>query len=92
MQQLHDAIMSTDSSTGMDERLIVAVVMQESKRSVRVPCTKGEVLNSGLMQTFKETATCNSGLLINGKLQPGKVLSGACDEGDDRRGDNGASW
>lgn len=73
MKHLHDSILNTAAQTGVDSRLILATVMQESKGCVRVPTTNNGFANPGLMQTFEGTASCNSGTLAGGVLTPGEV-------------------
>lgn len=58
-QEMHDAILSTASSSGIDSRFILAVVLQESGGCVRAPTTVGSVRNPGLMQTYNGQGTCN---------------------------------
>jgi hypothetical protein len=47
------AIQSVAQSSGIDERFILAIMMQESKGCVRVPTTDYSVENPGLMQVSK---------------------------------------
>lgn len=58
---LKNAILSIAQSSGVDERFILAIVMQESKGCVRVWSTANSVTNPGLMQTHEGTGTCNTG-------------------------------
>ncbi|KAK4617955.1 hypothetical protein CLAFUW4_12508 [Fulvia fulva] len=58
---LKSAIQSVAASSGVDERFVLAIVMQESNGCVRAPTTTYSVSNPGLMQSFKGTATCNPG-------------------------------
>ncbi|EMC91759.1 hypothetical protein BAUCODRAFT_49760, partial [Baudoinia panamericana UAMH 10762] len=53
------AIQSVSSASGVDERFILAVVMQESKGCVRAPTTNWGVRNPGLMQDHDGSGTCN---------------------------------
>lgn len=46
---LKSAISQVASSSGVDERFILAIVMQESKGCVRAPTTTYSVRNPGLM-------------------------------------------
>lgn len=55
------AIQSVGASEGIDPRVILAVVMQESKGCVRVITTDNGVVNPGLMQSHDGSGTCNSG-------------------------------
>lgn len=75
IRTLRDAIKATSTQTGVDARLILAIILQESKGCVRVPTTSVTISNPGLMQTYNGTASCNTGQLVNGVLQPGKVLT-----------------
>lgn len=45
--------------TGVDNRFILAIVMQESKGCVRAPTTGTAVRNPGLMQDHDGQGTCN---------------------------------
>lgn len=58
---LKSAISAVASSSGIDERFILAIVMQESKGCVRVPTTNYGVTNPGLMQSHDGAGTCNNG-------------------------------
>lgn len=55
------AIQSIASQSGVDERFILAIMMQESKGCVRAPTTNYGVTNPGLMQSHDGSGTCNSG-------------------------------
>ncbi|KAK4958434.1 Protein nud1 [Elasticomyces elasticus] len=55
------AIEDIASSSGIDQRFILAVVMQESKGCVRAPTTNYGVTNPGLMQSHDGTGSCNNG-------------------------------
>ena len=46
------------ASTSVDNRFILAVILQESGGCVRVPTTYGSVPNPGLMQDHDGSATC----------------------------------
>lgn len=52
------AIQDVAKQTGVDERFILAVLMQESKGCVRAPTTNNGVVNPGLMQSHDGTGTC----------------------------------
>lgn len=54
------AIQSGATSTGVDPRLILAIIMQESTGCVRVITTEYSVFNPGLMQSHNGTGTCNT--------------------------------
>ncbi|KAK4494843.1 hypothetical protein PRZ48_014199 [Zasmidium cellare] len=56
---LKSAIQAEAQSTGIDERFILAVVMQESKGCVRAPTTNNGVINPGLMQDHDGSGSCN---------------------------------
>lgn len=58
IQDIANAIKATAKSTGVDERFILAIVMQESKGCVRVPTTNNGVTNPGLMQSHDGSGTC----------------------------------
>ncbi|RAH45372.1 muramidase [Aspergillus brunneoviolaceus CBS 621.78] len=60
-QELYDAIQEVATSSKVDHRFILAVVMQESKGCVRAPTSTYSVSNPGLMQSYKGTGTCNNG-------------------------------
>ncbi|PWY69717.1 muramidase [Aspergillus heteromorphus CBS 117.55] len=57
-QDLYDAINEVAEESEVDHRLILAVVMQESKGCVRVVTTSNSVENPGLMQSYEGTGTC----------------------------------
>ncbi|KAK3073673.1 hypothetical protein LTR53_004537 [Teratosphaeriaceae sp. CCFEE 6253] len=59
--ELKSAIEAVAGSSGIDERFILAVVMQESKGCVRAPTTNYGVTNPGLMQSHDGTGSCNNG-------------------------------
>lgn len=48
------------SADGIDERFILAIIMQESKGCVRVVTTSYATENPGLMQTHAGTGSCNT--------------------------------
>ena len=58
-QAIHDSILSVAGPTNVDPRLVLAVVIQESKGCVRVPSPSG--VNPGLMQSADGSGTCNVG-------------------------------
>ncbi|KAL7905246.1 hypothetical protein GGI35DRAFT_483742 [Trichoderma velutinum] len=58
IQDIANAIKSTAKSTGVDERFILAIMMQESKGCVRVPTTNNGVTNPGLMQSHNGAGSC----------------------------------
>ena len=57
---LKAAIQKSASSSGLDDRFILAIVMQESKGCVRVWTTDNGVTNPGLMQSHDGSGSCNS--------------------------------
>ena len=59
IQDIKKAILDVSNKTSVDNRFILAVVMQESKGCVRVPTTSLEVANPGLMQDHGGSASCN---------------------------------
>ena len=61
IDDIKSAIQSVASSSGMDERFILAVMMQESNGCVRVQTTDNGVTNPGLMQSHNGPGSCNSG-------------------------------
>ncbi|UKZ88828.1 uncharacterized protein TrAFT101_004562 [Trichoderma asperellum] len=54
-----DGIQMAAAATGVDHRLILAVIMQESHGCVRVNTSNFGVRNPGLMQDHNGAATCN---------------------------------
>jgi hypothetical protein len=58
---ISSAIQSVASSTGIDPRFILAIVMQESNGCVRAPTTNYGVVNPGLMQSHDGSGSCNNG-------------------------------
>ncbi|RHZ67876.1 hypothetical protein CDV55_107292 [Aspergillus turcosus] len=61
MANLSNSIQSVASSTGVDPRFILAIVLQESNGCVRVPTTDNGVVNPGLMQSHDGSGSCNNG-------------------------------
>nr|POE65961.1 hypothetical protein CFP56_57651 [Quercus suber] len=57
---MRSAIISIASDSGVDPRVILAVIMQESTGCVRVITTAYSVFNPGLMQSHNGTGTCNT--------------------------------
>ncbi|OAQ67597.1 exo-beta-1,3-glucanase [Pochonia chlamydosporia 170] len=57
-EALKSAIQSVAKSSGVDERFILAVVMQESNGCVRAPTTNYGVTNPGLMQSHNGGHSC----------------------------------
>lgn len=55
---LKTAIQSVAKSSGVDERFILAIVMQESGGCVRAPTTNYGVVNPGLMQSHDGAHSC----------------------------------
>ncbi|KAL7917408.1 hypothetical protein ACQKWADRAFT_324669 [Trichoderma austrokoningii] len=60
-----DGIQMAASATGVDHRMILAIIMQESHGCVRVNTSNFGVRNPGLMQDHNGAATCNE----NGDVQ-----------------------
>jgi len=56
---IKSAISSVASSTNIDSRFILAIVLQESNGCVRAPTTNYGVRNPGLMQSHNGAGTCN---------------------------------
>ncbi|PQE23060.1 glycoside hydrolase protein [Rutstroemia sp. NJR-2017a WRK4] len=63
--EILSAIKSVSSSTGVDNRFILAITMQESGGCVRAPTSNGGVSNPGLMQDHNGIHSCNSGTAQN---------------------------
>ncbi|KAI0965614.1 putative muramidase [Xylaria arbuscula] len=58
ISDIQNAINQVSSSTGVDNRFILAIIMQESKGCVRVPTTNNGISNPGLMQSHNGSGTC----------------------------------
>jgi hypothetical protein len=65
LNDLSSSIQSVGSSTGVDPRFILAIVLQESNGCVRAPTTNGGVVNPGLMQSHDGAGTCNDATVSN---------------------------
>ncbi|RMX82974.1 hypothetical protein D0869_05658, partial [Hortaea werneckii] len=63
---LKTAILDLASSTGVDARFILAIVMQESTGCVRVITTQYSHFNPGLMQSHNGTGSCNTNMAAIG--------------------------
>ncbi|KAL6818093.1 hypothetical protein GGI42DRAFT_309346 [Trichoderma sp. SZMC 28013] len=59
VQAIWDGIQTASDATGVDHRLILAVIMQESHGCVRVNTTDLGVRNPGVMQNHNGKASCN---------------------------------
>lgn len=59
IEDMRQAIVSISGLTGLDERFILAVIMQESTGCVRVITTAYSHANPGLMQSYNGTGSCN---------------------------------
>ena len=59
ISDIKSAIQSVASQSGVDERFILAIMMQESNGCVRVPTTDNGVRNPGLMQSHNGQGTCD---------------------------------
>lgn len=62
-----NAIQKVADETGVDHRVILAVVIQESGGCVRAPTSSFGVRNPGIMQCHDGAGTCNSD--ITGRVQ-----------------------
>jgi hypothetical protein len=69
LSELKSAITNASSVYDVDERFILAVVLQESGGCVRVWSTNNGVYNPGLMQSCNGKGTCNNGVSQNGDVQ-----------------------
>ncbi|KAJ5300070.1 hypothetical protein N7508_007313 [Penicillium antarcticum] len=56
---IKDAIHQVETSSGVDAHFILSIVMQESKRCVRVQTTDSGVINPGMMQSHEGSGSCN---------------------------------
>ncbi|KAN0072603.1 hypothetical protein V8E54_009532 [Elaphomyces granulatus] len=64
--EIRSAIQAISSKTGVDNRFVLAIVMQESGGCVRAPTTSLGVRNPGLMQSHDGKGTCNDrGSVLN---------------------------
>ncbi|GIJ92676.1 hypothetical protein Asppvi_001954 [Aspergillus pseudoviridinutans] len=61
LANMSNSIKSVASSTGVDARFILAIVLQESNGCVRAPTTNYGVVNPGLMQSHDGSGSCNRG-------------------------------
>jgi len=59
------AIKHVSATTGVDDRFIVAVILQESGGCVRVPTSNFGVNNPGIMQDHDGKASCNEGWVLD---------------------------
>lgn len=55
---IKSSINQVSGETGVDNRFILAIVMQESKGCVRAPTTNNGVRNPGLMQSHNGSGSC----------------------------------
>jgi len=62
---IYTAIQAISSQTGVDNRFVLAIMMQESGGCVRAPTTNWGVRNPGLMQSHNGQGTCNEGSVSN---------------------------
>ena len=60
------AIKKLSASSGVDPRMILAIIMQESRGCVRVWSTAYSVVNPGLMQSANGKGSCNTGTSAGG--------------------------
>lgn len=58
INNIRDDISDASSSQGVDNRFVLAIMMQESKGCVRVPTTANGVTNPGLMQSHNGSGSC----------------------------------
>lgn len=58
VNNIRDAITQVSSNQGVDNRFVLAIMMQESKGCVRVPTTDNGVTNPGLMQSHNGSGSC----------------------------------
>lgn len=65
IKSLSQSIQSVASTSGVDARFILAIVMQESNGCVRAPTTNNGVRNPGLMQDHNGAGTCNDASVSN---------------------------
>jgi hypothetical protein len=65
INEISSSIQTVASSTGIDPRFILAIVMQESNGCVRAPTTNYGVVNPGLMQSHDGSGSCNNGGVQN---------------------------
>lgn len=56
---INAAIGQISGQTGVDNRFILAIIMQESKGCVRAPTTNNGVVNPGLMQSHNGVGSCS---------------------------------
>ncbi len=61
MDDIASSIKEVSSSSGVDPRFILAIVVQESNGCVRAPTTDNGVINPGLMQSHNGQGSCNKG-------------------------------
>jgi len=60
ISEMRSPIQTVASASGVDERFILAVVLQGSSGCVRVPTTSNGVTNPGLIQSYDGSGTCNN--------------------------------
>ena len=60
INEIQSAIQTVSAQTGVDNRFILAIIMQESSGCVRAPTSNFGVRNPGLMQDHDGKGTCNS--------------------------------
>ncbi|KAJ5570474.1 uncharacterized protein N7459_009904 [Penicillium hispanicum] len=64
MTSIKNHVESLASSSGVDKRVIFAVIMQESNGCVRAPTSDNGASNPGLMQSYYGTGSCNNGTVL----------------------------
>ncbi|KAK5165571.1 uncharacterized protein LTR77_009100 [Saxophila tyrrhenica] len=65
ISEIKSAILSAAKQYGVDERFVLAVMMQESNGCVRVHTTNNGVVNPGLFQSHDGSGSCNNGQVMN---------------------------
>ncbi|KAA8575619.1 hypothetical protein MFRU_020g00220 [Monilinia fructicola] len=80
IEHIRNAIHHTAASSGVDRRLILAIIMQESGGCVRAPTTVGSHANPGLMQDHDGVHSCNNGGVVQYSC-PAYTIYGMVQEG-----------
>ena len=96
IEAMRDAISLISGLTGIDERFILAMILQESAGCIRVWTTKYAHSNPRLMQSYNGTGTCNSNVAEGGAITIPGVITTPCPEDTIRQmvldGTNGTVW
>lgn len=74
IDHIKNSINTIASSSSVDPRFILAIIMQESNGCVRVPTTNYGVTNPGLMQSHDGTGTCNDGSNVLNPCPQAQIL------------------